>query len=303
CKSITVICNFPKSDSILLSGFKGIDTGDGRILKHRPILVAASVGSYGAYLADGSEYRGDYGNAMNLEFLKNFHRRRVQVLVESATTVGIIKSLIGHFNLDPNRVFDIVLECFELQPDNNAFLNLISIFPKSNASQILGFKFQYYQRLEVNSTVPFGLYQLTAILVKKRCQSAFQYDGRSNSRKVLSQGGKSGILVQFFGVPKWEECSAVAKITVNSSKWSYKSPAIICDLQQVLFKTISSCRSFWHWYRLTGKVDWKQQTPLADVNLHNASAMSFGVGGATMKDKHQRNTGIQHDDKQSLNQI
>lgn len=32
-------------------------TSDGRILKHRPILVAASVGSYGAYLADGSEYR------------------------------------------------------------------------------------------------------------------------------------------------------------------------------------------------------------------------------------------------------
>lgn len=33
------------------------DTPDGKILKHRPILVAASVGSYGAYLADGSEYR------------------------------------------------------------------------------------------------------------------------------------------------------------------------------------------------------------------------------------------------------
>lgn len=30
---------------------------DSRILKHRPILIAASVGSYGAYLADGSEYR------------------------------------------------------------------------------------------------------------------------------------------------------------------------------------------------------------------------------------------------------
>ncbi|KAL7172421.1 hypothetical protein ACSBR2_032003 [Camellia fascicularis] len=30
---------------------------DGRVLKHRSILVAASVGSYGAYLADGSEYR------------------------------------------------------------------------------------------------------------------------------------------------------------------------------------------------------------------------------------------------------
>ena len=31
--------------------------GDGLILKIRLILVAASVGSYGAYLADGSEYR------------------------------------------------------------------------------------------------------------------------------------------------------------------------------------------------------------------------------------------------------
>ncbi|KAE8721386.1 Homocysteine S-methyltransferase 2 [Hibiscus syriacus] len=31
-------------------------SSDGKILKKRPILVAASVGSYGAYLADGSEY-------------------------------------------------------------------------------------------------------------------------------------------------------------------------------------------------------------------------------------------------------
>ncbi|GAB4828694.1 THO complex subunit 2 [Ancistrocladus abbreviatus] len=85
----------------------------------------------------------------------------------SASTVGIIKSLIGHFDLDPNRVFDVVLECFELQPHNKLFLNLIPIFPKSHASQILGFKFQYYQHLEVQSPVPFGLYQLTALLVKE----------------------------------------------------------------------------------------------------------------------------------------
>ena len=94
--------------------------------------------------------------------------------------------------------FNQVLECFELQPDNNVFLELIPIFPKvgingspdqfyawhvelnskllcshdfvffiqSHASQILGFKFQYYQRMEVNSPAPFGLYKLTALLVK-----------------------------------------------------------------------------------------------------------------------------------------
>ncbi|KAL5712539.1 homocysteine S-methyltransferase [Ranunculus cassubicifolius] len=51
--------------------------------KQRQILVAASVGSYGAYLADGSEYSGDYGEKVTLATLKDFHRRRVQVLAES----------------------------------------------------------------------------------------------------------------------------------------------------------------------------------------------------------------------------
>ncbi|MCX6047891.1 MAG: homocysteine S-methyltransferase [Chloroflexi bacterium] len=41
-------------------------------------LVAASIGPYGAYLADGSEYRGDYG--LSVEQLMNFHRPRMQVL-------------------------------------------------------------------------------------------------------------------------------------------------------------------------------------------------------------------------------
>ncbi|KAD6120029.1 hypothetical protein R6Q59_026128 [Mikania micrantha] len=72
-------------------------TSDGKILKNRPILVAASVGSYGAYLADGSEYSGDYGDAMDLEFLKSFHRRRVQVLAESGA------DLIA-FETVPNKI-------------------------------------------------------------------------------------------------------------------------------------------------------------------------------------------------------
>lgn len=41
-------------------------------------LVAASIGPYGAYLADGSEYRGDYG--LDVCDLEAFHRPRWQVL-------------------------------------------------------------------------------------------------------------------------------------------------------------------------------------------------------------------------------
>ncbi|CAO2166573.1 unnamed protein product [Urochloa humidicola] len=47
------------------------------------LLGAASVGSYGAYLADGSEYSGDYGRLVTKEVLKSFHRRRLQVLADA----------------------------------------------------------------------------------------------------------------------------------------------------------------------------------------------------------------------------
>lgn len=45
-------------------------------------LVAASVGPYGAYLADGSEYDGRYG--LPASDLDAFHRRRFRLLADSA---------------------------------------------------------------------------------------------------------------------------------------------------------------------------------------------------------------------------
>jgi homocysteine S-methyltransferase len=44
-------------------------------------LVAASVGCYGAYLHDGSEYRGDYG--LTVQQLIDWHRPRLEVLADS----------------------------------------------------------------------------------------------------------------------------------------------------------------------------------------------------------------------------
>jgi len=45
-------------------------------------LVAASVGPYGAMLADGSEYRGDYGRSETE--LMDFHRPRIAALLAAA---------------------------------------------------------------------------------------------------------------------------------------------------------------------------------------------------------------------------
>ena len=53
---------------------------DSDILDFKP-LIAASVGPYGAYLADGSEYRGDYG--VSDKILRDFHRDRIRILDRS----------------------------------------------------------------------------------------------------------------------------------------------------------------------------------------------------------------------------
>jgi homocysteine S-methyltransferase len=44
-------------------------------------LVAASIGCYGAFLHDGSEYRGDYG--LTLRQLIDWHRPRLETLLEA----------------------------------------------------------------------------------------------------------------------------------------------------------------------------------------------------------------------------
>lgn len=49
-----------------------------RISRNYP-LIAASVGPYGAFLADGSEYRGDYN--LTEQELIDFHRPRVEALI------------------------------------------------------------------------------------------------------------------------------------------------------------------------------------------------------------------------------
>lgn len=57
----------------------------------RPLLVAGSVGPYGAYLANGAEYRGDY--TLDEAEMIQFHRPRVQALIEAAVDVLAFETL------------------------------------------------------------------------------------------------------------------------------------------------------------------------------------------------------------------
>ncbi|MGW7225914.1 homocysteine S-methyltransferase [Streptomyces cyaneofuscatus] len=57
----------------------------------REIWVAASVGPYGAMLADGSEYRGRYG--LTVSELERFHRPRVAALAEAGPDVLALETV------------------------------------------------------------------------------------------------------------------------------------------------------------------------------------------------------------------
>ncbi|MEV2195874.1 homocysteine S-methyltransferase [Streptomyces phaeochromogenes] len=56
-----------------------------------PLWVAASVGPYGAMLADGSEYRGGYG--LSVAELEAFHRPRLEVLAAAGPDVLALETV------------------------------------------------------------------------------------------------------------------------------------------------------------------------------------------------------------------
>ncbi|MFI9626352.1 homocysteine S-methyltransferase [Streptomyces sp. NPDC052042] len=57
----------------------------------REIWVAASIGPYGAMLADGSEYRGRYG--LSVRELERFHRPRIEALAEAGPDVLALETV------------------------------------------------------------------------------------------------------------------------------------------------------------------------------------------------------------------
>nr|GMD45798.1 Homocysteine S-methyltransferase family protein [Ipomoea batatas] len=71
------------------------DIFERRKRRYNRVLVAVCIGSYGAYLADGSVYIGRYGHYVSLDKLKDFHRRRLQVLVGAGTNLLAFETILN----------------------------------------------------------------------------------------------------------------------------------------------------------------------------------------------------------------
>ncbi|CAE7739522.1 THO2, partial [Symbiodinium microadriaticum] len=90
---------------------------------------------------------------------------------DPSTHVKHIFSVIGYFDLDPNRVLDITLEAMEQQLWNTSYLTLLRMFRRASVAHILGFKLSQYHKCNGAEGAPSppgtpaSLYMLTAVLL------------------------------------------------------------------------------------------------------------------------------------------
>ncbi|KAK0084720.1 hypothetical protein PV325_006529 [Microctonus aethiopoides] len=56
-------------------------------------LIAGSCGPYGASLHDGSEYTGEYASTVSKEFLKKWHKPRIEALINSGVDLLALETI------------------------------------------------------------------------------------------------------------------------------------------------------------------------------------------------------------------
>lgn len=211
-KSVTIACEVRDqfwADRQQDKG-SGVEPGVG----YSRALVAASIGSYGAFLADGSEYSGDYGPEMSLEKLKTFHRRRLQVLVEAGPDLLAFETIPS--KLEAQALVELLEEedvkvpswiCFnsndgEHVPSGELFADCASLASKSSKVVAVG----------TNCTPPrfgLGLIEAARKVTSKPIiiypNSGESYDG--NTKQWVPNPGISDCGFISY-VDKWREAGA-----------------------------------------------------------------------------------------------
>ena len=107
-----------------------------------------AAGPYGAYWADGSEYRGNYGIAD--EQLKEFHKRRVELLYEAGADIILFETVPS---LKEAKVEAEIAECAKTFAKGYTHLKMIGV-NCTKPEYIVGL----IHKIKENCDIPIGVY-------------------------------------------------------------------------------------------------------------------------------------------------
>lgn len=99
--TVLVLCQFPACKFPLFA-------------VHKKPLIVGAVGPYGASLHDASEYTGSYAATTSIETMRNWHRPRIEALIEAGVDL-------------------LALETIPCRIEAEMLLDLIRDFPGINA--------------------------------------------------------------------------------------------------------------------------------------------------------------------------
>lgn len=179
-----------------------------RVGRVRP-LVAASVGPYGAYLADGSEYRGEYG--LSVEQLAAFHTPRLAVLAAARP------DLLACETIPCREEGEALVQALRTAPLMPAWLSF-SCRSGSEASDggpfaacaALAEQSEQVQAVGVNCTAPRYVEELLAAAKGATCKLLLCYPNSGEAWNPLEHCWVGGTGVTDFGEParRWRAAGA-----------------------------------------------------------------------------------------------
>lgn len=85
------------------------------------------------------------GYAKLLAFLNTASDASSKNAQDLASVRSELQAMIGYFDLDPNRVLDLLLDAYAQHPGNDIYLRAVSLLNAPAVGQLLGFKFSQYQ--------------------------------------------------------------------------------------------------------------------------------------------------------------
>jgi homocysteine S-methyltransferase len=195
--------------------------------RQRP-LVVASIGPYGAYLHDGSEYLGHYG--LTRDQLKDFHRARLAILVESQADL-------------------LAFESFPSQLEAEAVVELLGEFP--NAACWISFTCKDETRISEGTTLATAVHavarspQVLAVgvnCVAPRYVDALLHAAKQQTDKPLVAYPNSGECFDA-ATGTWQLTSELAVIQNATLGWYHAGARLIGGCCRTTPDTIRAIRA------------------------------------------------------------